>query len=356
MVAPVLSLLSILVACDRPAESPKPAPQPAPAQPAPATAEPGVPAGLAGPPPQPADNPTSAAKVELGRALFLDPRLSVDGSRSCYSCHVNERGNADGRALALGAGDKPLARNTPTIWNVGYLGSWYWDGRAGSLEAQAIGAWKGGNMGVGAGLEAKAAEIGALPEYAAAFRGVFALSEGQAVQPSHVAAAIAAYERTLLCGDPSAPVSEAVARGRELFQSKGRCVACHTPPLYTDGLYHDIGLSHDADGRLLPGADPGRGKVTGEAADQHRFRTPTLRNVARTGPYFHDGRQPSLEAAVRYMAQGGNPGAPGIDPILEPTGLDDSEIGDVVAFLEWLVCDGQIEVSGDPRPVAVDAP
>jgi cytochrome c peroxidase len=339
-----------LFACDSQAPvAEPPAPAPAPVEePAPPPAEPvadGVPRGLPGLPPVPADNPMSPAKVALGHELFMDTRLSVDGSRSCYSCHVNERGNADGRKLALGAGDKPLTRNTPTIWNVGYLTSQYWDGRAPTLEAQALGAWKGGNMGVGAdNLPAKAAEIGALPEYAARFREVFGLAEADAVTPDHVAMALSAYERTLLCGDPET-WSEEATRGKAIFEGKGRCVACHSGPQYSDGLYHNIGLG---------GEDVGRAAATKDDADKGKFRTPTLRNVSRTAPYFHDGRAATLEEAVRYMAGGGNPADPGNDPILQPTALADAEITDVVAYLTALECTGTLEVKGDPKPVALE--
>jgi len=337
--------LLVLAACSGPAVTPTPEPAPEPA-PAPTMAPaPAAPAGLPGLPPKGTGNPPTPDKITLGHALFMDPRLSADGSRGCYSCHVNERGNADGRATALGAMDKPLPRNTPTIWNVGYLTSLYWDGRAANLEAQAMGAWKGGNMGVGAdNLAAKAAEIGALPEYAAQFASVFHLEAGAAVEPNHVVQAIAAFERTLLCGDPDT-MSEAAARGKAVFQSKGRCITCHTPPLYTDNLFHNIGLG---------GADIGRGKVTGDQADNGKFRTPTLRNAADTAPYFHDGRIETLEEAVRYMAGGGNADDPGNDPLLAPTGLDDAEIADLIAFIESLRCEGTIEVTGDPKPVPID--
>lgn len=308
-----------------------------------------LPAGLDAPPEVPADNPMSADKVALGHKLFMDRRLSSDGSRSCYSCHQNQLGNADGRDKALGAGDKPLGRNTPTIWNVGYHASLYWDGRAPSLEKQALGAWKGGNMGVGAdNLDAKAAEIGALDEYQADFKEIFALPDGAKVEPLHVAMVLSAYERTLLCGDGER--SDAAARGWDLFRGKASCTTCHNGPAFSDGQFRDVGLSHDVDGKLLEGADVGRGKPSGDEKDNYRFRTPTLRNVAKTAPYFHDGREASLEAAVRYMASGGNPKAPNQDPNLRDVGLSDEEIADLVAFLESLNCSGSLEVIGD-QPV-----
>jgi cytochrome c peroxidase len=328
----------------------EPAPVPAP--------EPGytwqVPKGLNGPPTVPDDNPMTDDKVSLGHQLFMDPRLSVDGSRSCYSCHVNERGNADGRAKALGPGNKVLARNTPTIWNVGYLDTLYWDGRADSLEKVSVGAWKGGNMGVGDKLEAKAAEVGALPEYAPRFQAVFGLAAGTPVTSEHVAKALSTYMRTLLCGDTPADrfeLSDSARIGKTLFENEARCIACHVPPLYTDQKFHDIGLGYDKKGYPHKDSDPGRGKHTQVSEDNGKFRTPPLRNVSKTGPYFHDGSAATLEEAVRYMAKGGNLKAPHKDPLLVPAELNDEQIGHLVAFLEALACPAELMVLGDPLPV-----
>ncbi len=293
----------------------------------------------------PADNPMTAAKVELGHQLFFDKRLSVDGTRSCYSCHQNELGNADGREKALGPGDKVLARNTPTIWNVAYHAEQYWDGRAKGLEKQMLGAWKGGNMGVGeANLAAKATEIGGLPEYKEQFRAVF--GDGP-VTPEHVARAVSAYERTLLCGatpwdtnsmDPQAQ------RGWELFRGKAACATCHSGENFADGLFHRVGVGVPESGE---GGDLGRFDATKVDADKYKFRTPTLRNVSKTAPYFHDGSQPDLRAAVKQMASGGNRKIKELDSNLLDRGLGDAEIDDIVAFLKALDCPGELAVIGD---------
>lgn len=336
-----LFLILLVTACGA---TPDPAPAPVPdVQAAPAAFAFDLPAGL--PAPQvPEDNPMTTAKVALGHKLFMDKRLSGDGSRSCYSCHQNSLGNADGLALALGAGDKPLTRNTPTIWNVAYHRELYWDGRADSLEAQALGALKGGNMGVGADtLDAKAAEIGTL--YKADFDAVFGASE--AVTPMQVVQALSAYQRTLLCGDPASLDTQA-QRGKELFQSKAGCAACHLGPAYSDGLYHDIGLGHDERGLPIAGADIGRGKI--DPAMTGRFRTPTLRNVGATAPYFHDGRTATLEEAVAYMAGGGNLKAPNNDPILSDKGLSADELADLTAFLRSLGCGQLVEIGDQSVP------
>ncbi|MGB1276601.1 MAG: cytochrome-c peroxidase, partial [Nannocystaceae bacterium] len=305
-----------------------------------------LPAGLKAPE-VPSDNPMSAAKVALGHKLFFDKRLSGDGSRSCYSCHQNELGNADGRALALGAGDKPLTRNTPTIWNVAYHTKLYWDGRGAGLEKQMLGAWKGGNMGVGAdNLDAKAEEIGKLPEYRPAFTQIFKLGEADKVTPMQVAQIVSAYERTLLCGDSpydTGKLGESAQRGWEVFRDKG-CATCHTGDNFSDGEFHNVGIAVP---KKAGEGDLGRGKVTKDAADNYKFRTPTLRNVSNTAPYFHDGSVATLEEAVRYMASGGNRKAPGLDDKLQDLKLTEDQIKDVVAFLESLACTGKLEVIGD---------
>lgn len=296
----------------------------------------------------PTDNAMSAEKVELGHQLFFDKRLSVDGTRSCYSCHQNELGNADGREKALGPGDKLLARNTPTIWNVAYHAELYWDGRAGSLEKQMIGAWKGGNMAVGEpGLAAKAAEIGALPEYRAQFRKVFGLAEADAVAPEHVAKAVAAYERTLLCGDTawdSNTLGPEAQRGWELFRGKAACATCHSGDNFADGLYHKVGVGVPESGE---GGDLGRFDASKAESDKYKFRTPTMRNVGKTAPYFHDGSVADLRAAVKLMATGGDRKVKDLDANLADRGLTDAEIDDLVVFLRALDCPGGLAVIGD---------
>jgi len=344
--------LAVLTACsgeqvERKGERPKQvqeAPKPAVEPSAPPEYAWELPRGLKAPE-VPADNPMTAAKVELGHALFFDKRLSVDGTRSCYSCHQNELGNADGRVKALGPGDKLLARNTPTIWNVAYHAELYWDGRSKGLEKQMLGAWKGGNMGVGeANLAAKASEIGALPEYADKFKAVF--GDG-AVTPERVAQAVSAYERTLLCGatpwDTSSMSPEAT-RGWELFRGKAACATCHSGDNFADGLAHRVGVGVP---ETLEGGDLGRFDASKVEADKYKFRTPTLRNVSRTAPYFHDGSVADLRVAVKQMAAGGNRKIKDIDSNLLDRALTDAEIDDVVAFLKALDCPGQLEVIGD---------
>jgi cytochrome c peroxidase len=315
-----------------------------------------LPMGLTEPPAVPDDNPMSVAKVGLGHKLFMDKRLSVDGSRSCYSCHQNELGNADGREKALGAAAKPLSRNSPTIWNVAYHAELYWDGRAKGLEKQGLGALKGGNMGLGDQLESKAAEVGALPEYAAAFSEVFGLSKGDAVTSEHVTKALSAYERTLLCGNnlhDRQVLGESATRGWKLFSGKAACITCHTGPNMADGLFHNVGIGVPADGKAADGVDLGRGKPSKDESNNFKFRTPTLRNVSRTAPYFHDGSVATLEEAVKLMASGGVKGAAGLDEQLRDQGLNDEELADLVGFLRSLDCVGKLKVIGDQTATGI---
>lgn len=306
-----------------------------------------------GTPKVPKDNPQTAAKVALGHKLFFDPRLSVDGSRSCYSCHQNEDGTGGHDPIAIGAKDVKLTRHAPVLWNVAYLPRHFWDGRADSLEKQALGAWSGGNMGVGEeGLAAKADEMYALPEYTKLFDAAF---PGEGGTPQTVVAALSAYERTLFCGDTrfdrfaagdSSALTEAEKAGWALFTGKGNCSSCHTPPFFSDaymaeqGAYHNTGMGFE--GRAAADVDPGRGKISNVPSDHGAFKTPSLRNVTKSAPYFHNGSVAKLEDAVAFMANGGFPN-PNLDSKIVDRKLTPAEISSIVEFLGALDCDGKLE-------------
>lgn len=301
----------------------------------------------------PKDNPLTPAKVALGRKLFFDKRLSADGTRACYSCHQNEDGTGGHEPLAIGAKDVKLTRHSPVMWNVAYLPRFYWDGRADSLEAQAIGAWAGGNMGVGNdNLTAKAEELYMLPEYTKLFDEAF---PGEGGTQKTVSMALASYERTLFCGDTAfdrfssgdtnALTSEQ-KKGWDLFTGKGNCHSCHTPPFFSDayqaenGAYHNAGIGFK--GKSEAEVDPGRKKVSSVDSDFGAFKTPTLRNITKSAPYFHDGSVDKLEEAVKYMASGAHKN-PNLDPKLVDRKLSDEEIKSIVAFLGALSCEGKLE-------------
>lgn len=307
----------------------------------------------------PDDNPQTMAKALLGHMLFFDPRLSVDGTRSCYSCHQNENGLGGETPLAIGAKDKQLTRHSPVLWNVAFLDRFYWDGRADSLEAQAKGAWGGGNMGVGAdNLARKTKALSKIKGYKESFDVAF---PGEGMTPDTVAKAIAAYERTLLCkttaydrfanGDDGAFTARQ-KEGWEIFMGKGQCGVCHAPPLFSsamgvpEGVYYNVGIG--TDGVAEEDVDIGRAAVTQQDADWAAFKVPSLRNVRKSAPYFHDGSVATLDEAVRLMASGGidnkNKSA-----LLEDRELTDDEIDAVVAFLAALDCRRELEKPQLPK-------
>ena len=292
-------------------------------------------------------DPKRAEKVALGHALFFDKRLSVDGSKSCYSCHQNEDGNGGHDPLAVGP-KGPLPRHSPVIWNVAWFkNAFYWDGRSPTLEAQAKAAWAGGNMAVGEdGLAKKTAEIAKIPGYKTMFEAAF---PGEKPTPDHVVAALAEYERTLLCdqtaydkfaGGDKAAMNEQQQRGLDVFLGKGQCAVCHTPPFFTGamnvdgGLYFNVGIGTD---KPEAEVDVGRMKVTNNPGDWAAFKPPSLRNASKSAPYFHDGSVADLREAVALMANGGLKNK-NLTPILSDRKLTDAELDDLVAFLGALEC------------------
>lgn len=307
----------------------------------------------------PADNPQTPEKIALGQQLFFDTRLSVDGSRSCYSCHQNEHGNGGETPLAVGAQEKQLTRHSPVMWNTAYFEAFYWDGRADSLEAQAKGAWGGGNMGVGAeNLAKKTAQLSKIKGYKKQFDEVFP-KEG--MTPDTIAKAISAYERTLICNDTAydryakgdeGALTDQQKQGWGLFMGKAQCAVCHAPPLFSSamgvpgGLYYNVGIG--TAGKAEEEADVGRFKITEQDADWAAFKVPSLRNVSRSAPYFHDGSVATLEEAVKLMATGGIDNKNKTE-LLADRGLNDDELAAVVAFLGALECGGKLEEPELPK-------
>ena len=277
----------------------------------------------------PAGNPITAEKVRLGRDLFNDVRLSADGTQSCASCHIEKLGFADGRAKARGRGGRELARSTPSLWNVGFASSLFSDGRASSLEAQALmPVMSGGEM---ARHPASAIDpIRADRNYRIRFARVF--GGAPEVSEANVAKSIAAYERTLVSGiapfdrwaaGEAGAISPAAARGFDVFAGRGNCVACHSGAIFTDNLFHDVGL---------PDVDLGRGAVANSSRLDHAFRTPSLREINRTAPYMHDGSLPTLDAVVDHYSD--SLASRARTP--SPARLSDAEKRDLVEFLKTL--------------------
>ncbi len=300
------------------------------------------------------DDPKRKEKIALGHALFFDKRLSGANDRSCYSCHQNENGNGGKDPLAIGSGDKVLTRHSPVIWNLAYyLNSLYWDGRAKDLEANTKGAWGGGNMGAGPdNLDKKAAEIAAIAGYKPLFAAAF--PDAKAIDSNHVASAIAEYMRTLICNDTAydkyaagdkAALTELQQEGLDVFMGKGACVTCHAPPFFSTamgvegGIYFNVGIGT---GVAEDKVDVGRMKVTNDPKDWAAFKPPSLRNVAKSAPYFHDGSVAKLEDAVKLMASGGIKNK-NLSSALADRGLTAEELADLIAFLPALDCPGKLE-------------
>ena len=279
----------------------------------------------------PADNPLTAAKVSLGKQLYYDERLSGDGNRSCYGCHLAEYGLTDGKPVAVGAFDKVLTRSSPTMWNVGYYPELYWDGRSSALEKQVVGAWSGGNMGASGKDEAPGmAEISERLNEIAGYREQFETVFGAPANVENVAKAVAAFMRTIVAsesrwirfrgGDEQA-FSEQEKRGYEVFSEVAKCTNCHDGLLLTDLQYHNVGIGMDAES-----PDLGRAAVSGEEADSGAFKTPTLLDISKSAPYFHDGSVATLEEAVDLMLDGGLP-----NPWLDTTNLLETKEAELTA-------------------------
>jgi cytochrome c peroxidase len=295
----------------------------------------GAQGGVQRPPvPVPANNPQTAAKVTLGAQLYFDPRLSADNTISCATCHDPSTGWANHNATDTGIRGQVGGRNSGTILDAAYMQYQFWDGRASSLEEQAVGPIHN-PIEMGETLENVIRKLNALPAYRSEFRAVF----GTDATEEAIGKAIAAFERTVvtgpspydryLAGDKAA-LSASQQRGFEVFSGKGRCMLCHAGPMLSDQAFHNLGVGTD---RESPGA--GREAVTKNAQDRGKFKTPTLRNVALTWPYLHDGSAPSLDEVIALYDRGGEPNA-NLDPLMRPLGLTGAEREDLKAFLEAL--------------------
>jgi cytochrome c peroxidase len=290
-----------------------------------------IPVGFPARPNDPADNPLTPAKVRLGRRLFFDPILSGDRTVACASCHVPEHAFAGPTAVAVGARGQIGKRNAPSLLNVGYNAAFFWDGRAASLEEQAL-LPIADPTEMDSTVEEAVRRLRADPTYVELFRTTF----GEDVSARTLAKSLAAFERTLLSGDNTidrfrhgdvAGLSKEARQGLWLFESRGGCWRCHSDHNLTDGKFHNTGVGG--------GADPGRFVVTRRDADRGAFKTPTLRNVAKTGPYMHDGSMKTLDEIVRYYSRGGNAN-PNLDPVVKRLDLSEADVRHLVAFLEAL--------------------
>ncbi len=294
----------------------------------------------------PKNNPWSKDKEELGKLLYFDKRLSGDNSISCATCHDPSKGWSDGLPRTIGFGNKELGRHSPTIINSGYFEAQFWDGRANTLEEQAVGPIAApGEMNQN--FDELIKELGDIPEYKKRFNKVFGSS---GISKENIAKAIATFERSVVSknsaydkfakGDRSA-MSKASVRGMKLFFGKAKCGICHNGPVFTDSQFHNIGVKQHGPLKV----DLGRYNVTKDNFDKGAFKTPGLRNISQNPPYMHDGSEATLKEVVEFYNRGGDV-KENLSPFITPLNLNEQEVMDVVAFLKAL----------DGEPLQIKAP
>jgi cytochrome c peroxidase len=287
----------------------------------------------------PSDNPYSAAKVELGRYLYFDTRLSADDTVSCATCHNPKFAFTDGAPVSTGIKGQKGGRSAPTVINRAYALAQFWDGRAESLEEQAKGPMQN-PIEMGNTHEAIVARLKSIAGYRTLFSKAFGTEE---IDIDRVAKAIACFERTVLSGnapydrykrgDKTAMTTEQV-RGMTVFFDKAKCDRCHEGANFTLNAYANLGVGTDK-----PDPDVGRYAITKDPRDWGVFKAPTLREIEHTAPYMHDGSLKTLEEVVDFYDKGGIPNK-NLDPTIKPLHLTSAEKGDLVAFLKALSGEG----------------
>lgn len=294
----------------------------------------------------PDDNPMTAAKVSLGKLLYFDPRLSKDNSISCASCHNPFHGFAHPDRTSSGVGLQKGGRNSPTVLNRLFSAEQFWDGRAKDLEEQAHGPLTNPVEMAMPSHDEVVTKVRAVAGYAPLFKQAFGENT---VTMGRIAKAIAAYERTVVTGNSpydryqagdKGALSSSAVRGMQLFNGRANCVTCHVGFNFTDENYRNIGV-----GMKQAKPDVGRYEVTKKDADRGAFKTPTLRNVALTAPYMHDGSEYTLLATIEFYNQGGIPN-PNLSADIKPLGLTPQEKIDLVSFMEALT--GEVNNASPP--------
>jgi cytochrome c peroxidase len=286
-------------------------------------------------PPEPAHNVGNPARVELGKTLFFEPRLSGSNWMSCATCHNPSRGWSDGLPTAIGHGMQVLKRATPPLMNCGFNTTLMWDGRAPNLEEQALGPIAAA-VEMNQDLPGLIVKLSAIPGYLPMFEAAY---PGEGISEKTIGKAIAAFERTILSGDSpfdrwrrgnARAVDASVKRGFALFEGKGNCVKCHQGFNFTDNGFHNVGLKN-----LGAEEDVGRFAQRRVKAAYGAFRTPTLRDVELTAPYMHNGIYGTLEEVVDHYDRGGDL-AGNLSPNIAPLGLSAQEKADLVSFMKSL--------------------
>jgi cytochrome c peroxidase len=285
--------------------------------------------------PEPAHNKSTPARVALGKALFFDPRLSGSDWISCASCHNPALGWSDALPTGIGDGMKRLTRNTPTIVNVGFATQLMWDGRAPNLEEQALGPIAAGEE-MNQDIPGLVKKLSQLDGYVTLFEKAY---PGEGINDKTIGKALAAYQRTVVStespfdrwrkGDPKA-VSASAKRGFDLFTGKANCATCHEGFNFTDNGFHNIGLKPAGNT-----ADLGRFGQRKVISMRGAFKTPTLRDIALTAPYMHNGMYRTLEEVVEHYDRGGDV-QDNLSPEMKPLNLTEQEKADLVAFMKTL--------------------
>ncbi len=295
-------------------------------------------------PPAPEGNPTTPEKAALGKQLFFDHRLSADGRFSCSSCHAPTNGFGGPQKVAPG-----YTRHAPSLWLVGYLPKLGWDGAWDSLES-ATRAMFESMAGEKKDVAARAKEIASVAGYEAQFKTIF---PKRGVAPDTVIEALAAFQRTLLCGDSvydkfaggdAASLTDQQKAGLELFGGKAGCAGCHTLPFFSDayageGGFHNTGIGHFAPNH--PKLDLGRKTITQNDEDFGAFRTPTLRGIPGSGPYYHDGSMKVVDGVVVYMASGGRANQ-NLSKKMHSGKITPQEVQSIIDFLPTLACSQKV--------------
>lgn len=284
----------------------------------------------------PPDNSWSKEKEELGKMLYFDPRLSGSNWISCATCHNPGLGWGDGLPRAIGNGQNELGRHSPTVINSGYFELQFWDGRAKTLEEQAVGPIQAAGE-MNQNMDDLIKELNAIPEYVSLFKKVFGSS---GITSSNIGKAIATFERSIVSNNSpydkyeqggQSAMSPSAIRGMDVFFGKGKCAICHSGPAFTDSGFHNIGVKQH--GPLKQ--DDGRFNVTKEDFDKGAFKTPGLRHITKTAPYMHDGSEATLEDVVEFYDRGGD-----MDdnktPLITKLNLTSKEKKDLVEFLKAL--------------------
>jgi len=289
----------------------------------------------------PADNPLTKEKVELGRLLFFDKRLSQDNTIACANCHMAKFAFTDGKPVSAGIRGQKGGRSAPASFNRVFSSTQFWDGRAPTLEAQSVGPFTNPIEHGFANYDVMNAKMMKIPGYRKLFKQVFG---DDTITTERVGMAIASFQRTVLSGNSpadrfdqggeAAAIPETAQKGLILFRDKARCTKCHSGFNFTDEKFHNLGIGWD-DNKV----DLGRYMVTQNAEELGAFKTPTLREIARSAPYMHDGRFKTLAEVVDFYNKGGVKN-PHQDNLVIPLELTDQEKHDLVAFLRTLNGEG----------------